>query len=302
MSKGSSGTTTVVQDTLPEYAQQYIQNILATAAGGEDGQSGLYTSPYIEYTGPRIAEESPLRDKVNLGIEQLAEVGAPYFGEAMDLQRGIIRSLETPSEFTAETAQKYMNPFLESTLEAQKQEAIADYQQRIPELAKSAVAAGAFGGSRAQLLENQAKENLLDRLAGIESEGRATAYQQAQDLFDVDRRFARDSLLAKEAGLAGLVGLGERGQSSLLERLRQLEGVGKADEARRQSELDLAYDEFTRKRDYPMEQLERFAALVRGMPTPTSRITEKLTQSNPLVDALGLGITGLQLKNLGAFG
>jgi hypothetical protein len=94
-----------------------------------------------------------------------------------------------------------------------------------------------------------------------------------------------------------LTALGEASQQSLLERLRQLEGVGKAEEARRQADLDAAYEEFLRQEAFPTEQLERFSALIRGIPLPSQRVTETVTRADPLTTLAGLGITGIQLAN-----
>ena len=291
MSKGGGGGTTVQYDQLPEYVQPYLERILET---GED----KYIKPYTEYTGDRIADEAPQRDIVNSAIEELASVGSPYFGEAMDGQRGIIRQYEEPQEFSAESAQRYMDPFLDQVLSRQKAGLLSDYEAQTAKSAKSAIGAGAFGGSRQAVLEAEREKGLLNRLADVEATGRQDAYKQAQGLFSSDRDYRLQALGAKGASLAGLAGLGERSQSSLLERLRQLEGVGKADEARRQVGLDQAYEEFQRQEAYPTEQLERFSALIRGIPLPSQRITENSVSTNPYQQLLGLGITGLQLKDL----
>ena len=291
MSKGGGGgTQQVVQTNLPEYAEPYLERIFAT---GETE----YIQPYTQYMGRRTAEESPQRQMVNQGIEALAETGAPYFGEAMDLQRGVIRQFQEPQEFTAETAQRYMDPFLDQVLERQKAGAIEDYQKQAASRAAKAVEAGAFGGSREGIMQAEAERGLLNKLADIEATGRKSAYESAQDLFAKDRAY-RSGALGSQAELAsGLAGLGAQSQTSLIERLAQLEGVGKAEEARRQLTLDEAYDEFIRQEEYPMAQLERFNQLIRGGQLPTTQTTRE--QTSALTQLAGLGITGLSLANLG---
>ena len=293
MSKGGGGgTQTVTQTNLPEYAEPYMERIFAT------GEQEMIT-PYVQYTGQRTAEEAPQRLLASQGVEALAETGAPYFGEAMDLQRGIIRQFGEPQEFTAETAQRYMDPFLEQVLERQKSGAIQDYQKQAASRAAKAVEAGAFGGSREGIMQAEAERGLLNKLADIEATGRQAAYTSAQDLFAKDRAYRAEALGAQAQGAAGLAGLGERSQTSLLERLAQLEGVGKAEEARRQLGLDLAYEEFLRAQDYPQSQLERFNALIRGYTLPTTEYQTQQTKTNALTELAGLGITGLSLANAG---
>ena len=290
MSKGGGGTQTVVQGEVPEYAEPYLKNILATA-------EQTYIRPYEEYTGPRIAEEAPQRQLASEGIEQLVEVGAPYYGEAMDLTRGIIRQYQEPQQFTTEIAQEYMTPFLEENLRRQKEAALTDYQSQAARRAADAIKAGAFGGGREGVVEAQAESSLMKRLADIEATGRQAAFEQAQQQFERDRAF-RSGQLGSQAQLAsGLAGLGESSTQAYLQRLQQLEGVGKAEEARRQLQLDQAYQEFLAQQRFPEEQLERFGALVRGTPQATRTAPVNVGQQ-----LLGLGLTGLQLAELGAFG
>jgi hypothetical protein len=291
MSKGGGGTQVVQQDGLPEYAEPYLKRILAT------GEKEIIR-PYEEYTGQLIADESPERIQVNEAIRALADAGAPYFGEAMDTTRGVIRQLGEAQEFTGENIEKYMSPFLDQVLQGQKDAAVSDYLAQRGRRASDAVAAGAFGGGREALIESQAEANLLNRLSDIEAKGRQAAFESATGLFDKDRSAREQRLLNQVATAAGLTALGEGSQESLLERLRQLEGVGKAEEAREQAGLDAAYEEFLREQGFPTEQLERFSALIRGIPLPTQRVQETVTRADPLSTLAGLGITGIQLANM----
>jgi len=293
MSKGG-GTQKVVQENLPEYAEPYLRRIFAT------GEEEL-TKPYVEYTGDRLAEEAPQRTLVNEAIEGLAEVGAPYFGESMDLTRGIIGQYGEPTYFTGETAEAYMDPFLEQVIGRQKAGALEDYERKAASRAAKAVEAGAFGGSRQGIMEAEAERGLLNRLADIEATGRKDAYASAQDLFAKDRAYRAESLAAQLEGAAGLAGLGERSQTSLIERLAQLEGVGKSEEARQQLQLDQAYEEFLAQQDYPIEQMERLNALIRGYTLPTTQTTRG-GDVNPLTQLAGYGLTGLSLYNAGLLG
>lgn len=293
MSKGG-GTQTVVQDSLPEYAQPYLESILATGAKE-------YIEPYVQYGGQRVAEESPQRLMASQGIEALVDVGEPYFGEAMDIQRGVIRQYQEPQQFTSEVAQKYMTPFLEENLSRQKEAAISDYQTQKAARDTAAIQAGAFGGSRQGIMESQAESGLLGTLADIEASGRQAAFENAQRQFESDRGYRAQSLGSQAELAGGLAGLGAQSTSAYLNRLQQLEAVGKAEEARRQLDLDQAYQEFLSQQAYPTDQLERFSALIRGIPLPSQRTTQTVTNPNVGGQLLGLGLTGLQLAELGAF-
>jgi hypothetical protein len=291
-SKSGGGTSTVVSD-LPDYARPYMQDILAT--GKEE-----YITPYVGYGGERIAPESTQRRLVSEGIESLVQTGSPYYGEAMDLTRGAIRQSQVPSEFTTEAAQRYMSPFLEQSLGRQKAAAISEYAGQTADRKAQAARAGAFGGSREAVLQGQAEKGMLNRLADIEAKGREAAFEQARAQFEADRGY-RSGQIGTQAELAsGLAGLGESSTQAYLQRLQQLEGVGKAEEARKQLELDEQYQEFMRQQGYPTEQLEKFSDLVRGIPGRAD--TTYGPPPDILTQLLGSGVTGLQLYNMGAFG
>ena len=141
---------------------------------------------------------------------------------------------------------------------------------------------------------------MLNRLADIEAKGREAAFEQAREQFEADRGY-RSGQIGTQAELAsGLAGLGESSTQAYLQRLQQLEGVGKAEEARKQLELDEQYQEFMRQQGYPTEQLEKFSDLVRGIPGRAD--TTYGPPPDILTQLLGSGVTGLQLYNMGAFG
>ena len=317
MSKGggSSGTTTVTQTNLPEYVEPYLKDVLTTAFGGTDPDTGeevkgVFTRPLEQYGGERIAAESPQRQLVSEGIEGLVEFGSPYYGETMDLTRELIQQYRQPTKFTQPSPEivaamqslglevptsavdEYMSPYIENVLEQQKSSAVSDYAQQAAGRKAQAARAGALGGSREAVQSYLAEEGLQSRLAGIEATGRQAAYEQAQQQFERDRTAEMAQRSAAMGGLRQLAGLGAESQASLLERLSQLESVGAAEEGRRQAELDLAYQDFLERRDYPERNLEKLRALISGTPFPTSTSTSAQYQSNMLKDLLGLGIQG----------
>lgn len=284
MSKDSGGGTSVVIPDVPDYAQQYVQNILA--AGEEE-----FIRPYTQYGGPRIAEVSPQRLMAQEAVEQYASEGSPVYGEALDLTRGLIREQQQPMTFGSTEAEAYMSPYYEAVVERQKASAIEDYQKQRAARDAAAVQAGAFGGSRQAVQEAQAESGLLSRLGQIEATGRQSAFENAQAQYERDRAARQQALGAQAAGIGQLSGLGGAAEQSLLGRISALEEVGAAEEVRRQLALDQAYQEFLRQQAFPEEQLSKFSALIRGTPTQTVDTAEP----NIAQQLLGLGISGVSL-------
>ena len=92
-----------------------------------------------------------------------------------------------------------------------------------------------------------------------------------------------------------LAGLGERQRAADIQGAQLLESVGRDIRSEDQGRLDLAYEDFRNQRDYPMQQYERFANLLRGVPTQMSVDEQRMVSYNPIQQALGAGISALGL-------
>ena len=98
-----------------------------------------------------------------------------------------------------------------------------------------------------------------------------------------------------------LAGLGERQRAAEIQNAQLLESVGRDIRSEDQARLDLAYEDFQRQRDYPIQQYERMAGLLRGVPVTPNVEQQRMVNYNPVQQALGAGISALGLyKGLSA--
>jgi len=98
-----------------------------------------------------------------------------------------------------------------------------------------------------------------------------------------------------------LAGLGERQRAADIQGAQLLESVGRDIRAEDQGRLDLAYEDFQRQRDYPIQQYERMAGILRGVPVTPNVEQQRMVSYNPVQQALGAGISALGLyKGLSA--
>ena len=99
--------------------------------------------------------------------------------------------------FGADQAQQYMNPYLQSALNPQLEE--ARRQSQITQLGNQAKAtqAGAFGGGRQAIMDAETQRALGSNLANITGQGYNTAYDKAMGQFNADQ--ARQ-MQAQQAG------------------------------------------------------------------------------------------------------
>ena len=205
-------------------------------------------------------------------------------------------------DFDTAAAQQYMSPYMQNVVNVQKQQAIQDFNQQNAARAASAIQAGAFGGSRQAVAQGMAGQELSRQLSNIQASGQQKAYESAQQQFVADRAARMD---AEKLGLgaaemvgaqgAQLAKLGQMARDGDVQAAQMLESIGKAQEARQQAGLDIAYEDFVRQRDYPREQLQFYSSILRGVPVQPSTETTKFQSYNPVQQLLGTGISALGL-------
>ena len=149
---------------------------------------------------------------------------------------------------------------------------------------------------------------------------RASEQGRVQQAMEQSRQFgAGQSLAAEQAAMAGagqlgtmaqglgglgmnvgslgqsIVGLGEKQRAADIQGAQLLETIGRDIRAEDQARLDMSYEDFARQRDYPMQQYERMAGVLRGVPVTPNVEEQRMVSYNPLQQALGAGISGLGL-------
>ena len=230
MTTTAGGTTS---SGLSDWAQPYIVGS-ATDPGYLTKAKALGNEGYKAYTGPLTAGESQLQTKAFQGIGGLSVpssigtaattagnvanrfAGMSYnpsqfgnqFAAPGAYQTGqFTNQYQAPDAyqagqfdtgtFGADQAQQYMNPYLQSALNPQLEE--ARRQSQITQLGNQAKAtqAGAFGGGRQAIMDAETQRALGSNLANITGQGYNTAYDKAMSQFNADQ--ARQ-MQAQQAG------------------------------------------------------------------------------------------------------
>ena len=152
-----------------------------------------------------------------------------------------------------------------------------------------------------QNLEAALRTQQLGAQTGLEA---LRANQQA----DLERQRMREQSRQFGANL-GLQGLAQAGQSaqtlanlgavrqqSDLSRLGFQQQTAAQNQALNQQFLDTAYQDFLRRRDYPLEMLQQYSSLLRGVPVAPTSTTTTYAPSPSLASQLagaGLGVAGM---------
>lgn len=267
-STGTTNTTTGVTSTAPQqtgtesslsnWVGPYVTEMLGRGAA-------LAKGPYQTYTGELTAGPSELQQQAWQGISGLQ---IPT-GQQMSY---------TPTSFTdTGVSQQYMNPYVQTALNPQIEE--ARRQAQIENLKNKAAAtrAGAYGGSRQALMESENQRNLLQNLANITGQGYQKAYDAAAAQYNTEQ--GRQQAAAKQAQDFGLAGLAAQGTAGATQRDIEQQGVA-AD-----------YAQFQEARDYPYKQVQYMQSLLQGLPLAAQSYTYSTpsTLSNILSSAGGIG-------------
>jgi hypothetical protein len=257
----SGGVTSGAVDTttssgLAPYVGDYTTQTLGEAQAAA-------AKPYEAYSGPLTAGASDLQTTAFQGVKDMASTGY------------------TPTTFTSGTfdtaaANKYMNPFLDASLNPQMKELRRQAQiNNMGSLAKAG-RAGAMSGDSRNLMESEGIRNLLSKQSDVLGQGYATAYDKAMQQFNTEQTQGMDAQKASEASrvysadfskglLSDMANLGKT------QRDIEAEGVA-ADKT-----------EFEKQRDYDKEMAQYKIGMLQKLPVG-STTTEANT--NPVTDLL----------------
>lgn len=279
---GGNATQTQVTD-LPDWAKPYAKESLGQAAALTD----LEKNPYQAYSGDRQADFTGLQTKAFQGADTMAPSAAMGTAAQMAGQAGLgalgAGSAFNPyqtGQFTGQTAQSYMNPYMQNVVDIQKREAQRSADIAGTQRAGQATRAGAFGGSRQAIMEAEAGRNLAQQMGDIQATGQQAAYQDAAS------RFAQEQQLREQSRQYG-AGLGMQGYQTALTGAGQLANIGQQtfgqemdinklqqqygtqQQAFAQQGMDTRYQDFLNQQRYPYQQLEFMNSMLRGTPMGT---------------------------------
>ena len=259
-----------------------LSNWVGPYVGGMLGQGqALANLPYQAYTGPLTAGASPLQTGAfgtAAGLTTPTNIGtaAGTAGDIATKAQGLSYTPGTTS-FDATQASAYMNPYLESALKPQLDEARRQSQITQQGNAAKMTAAGAFGGGRQAILDAETQRTLANTQANITGTGYSTAYDKAMAQFNADQaRKAQEAQFGATYGLqglqTGLQGAQAQGQLGLQQNQAGLANLAAQMEAGNvqrgiESEgiaADKAQFEEARSNPYKMVQFQQ--SLLQGLP------------------------------------
>ena len=219
-----------IESNLSNWAGPYVTNMLG------QGQA-LANMPYQAYMGPLTAGQSSLQNQgfgaaaglttpssLTSAAQTAGDVaatakGLPAYGATTFGNQYTAPTAGTPTTFTNQytapgayspttsafdtsQATAYMNPYLQTALNPQLDEARRQSQITGQQNAAKMTQAGAFGGSRQAILDAENQRNLGTNLANITGQGYNTAYGNAMSQFNADQaRKMNESQFGAQQGM-----------------------------------------------------------------------------------------------------
>lgn len=278
--------TTQTQVILPQWYEDYAKRLLGRAEAATTGD-------YIQYDKPRIA---PFQNEQERAFDLYSQgMGSyqPYLNAATTATNRAMGSFTDPG-----VANRYMNPYIQNVVSGIGSTAARNLSENIlPQLNRTFVGGGTFGGSRSAEFMRRAVRDTQSQALSKQMEAMADAYKSGVDLYGAEAGRALE-------GAQRYASLGETEQNQRLRELTGLESIGAKRQELAQKSADLRYEDFQRQRDFPLEQVRQFGNIGSGVsPSGSGTTIKNEPGTSGLGTALGVGATILgTIGALGGFG
>ena len=343
--------TTVSNTNIPEYARPYVETMLGTtqqqlynyetdpATGQKYATSMKGYTPFSEDPSKYFAGFSPLQEQsftgaANLGTSPQLDTatgiaglaGQRAMGAQYDPTQFNAQQVGT-QDYTGQNVSQYMNPYMQSVVDIQQREAQRQADIAGTQRAGQAVRSGAFGGSRAGIMEAEAARNLATQKGDIQAQGQNAAFQNAQQQFNTQQQRDLQAQLANQgAGLqtqqmgeqsrqygagygmqglqTGLQAAGQLGQLGQTQYGQQVGNInlqnqlGAQQQAQQQAILNQQIQNYAMAQQYPQQQLAFMSNMLRGLPMQST--TTNMYQAAPsnVSQLAGLGMAGYGMARM----
>ena len=334
--------TTVNNTSIPDYARPYVETMLGTTqqqlynyetdptTGQKFATSMKGYTPFSEDPSKYVAGFSPMQEQsfksaANMGTSPQLDTASGIAGLAG--QRGMGAQYD-PTQFnaqqvgtqdyTGQNVNQYMNPYMQNVVDIQQREAQRQADIAGTQRAGQAVRSGAFGGSRAGVMEAEAARNLAMQKGDIQAQGQNAAFQNAQQQFNTQQQRDLQAQLANQgAGLqaqqmgeqskqygagygmqglqTGLQAAGQLGQLGQTQYGQQLSNIGLQNQmgaqqqAQQQGILNQQIQNYAMAQQYPQQQLAFMSNMLRGLPMQSTTANMYQAAPSAVSQLAGLG-------------
>ena len=297
-----STATQSVTTRLPEFQEQYIADLLTSAQNlfkpVSEGGKGL-SMPFVQQqlAGLSEGQQQAIQAALDTGVGSFQ----PFLTEskeALTSGLGQAQQLAAGAGMSPTAYQEYMDPFLDDVVQRAQDDIGRQGRIQEQQAAAQAVGSGAFGGSRAAVLQGEIGRNTLEQQARTGERLRSAGFSQASKLAqDAAAQQLRQAQLTGglAQGLAGgLASLGLQGQQMGTQDINTLLGIGGLQQQQDQQALNVAQQNALAQQQLPFQQLGFLGDIFRGVPALQQQTTQTYTPPPSLLSQ-GIGLLGAGL-------
>ena len=268
----STGVPTVATG-ITGISQQAGESAKDFAARQQAAKAFTTRQQSLKGIAPQIAGQTALQQQAT----QLAGQGV---GSYQPFVAGAQQLMGPGGGTGAGSIQEYMSPYQQQVIDVSLQEFDRNAGINRQKMRDSAVAAGAFGGGRDQVMQSEYQLGSDRERALLQANLQQQGFQQAQA--------ARGQDFERQKGLASMVPGLQR------QDIQTLGSVGAADQTQSQAQLDATREAARQATFLPQENLSRYAGQVAGLMGgyPGSTQQTNVPNPSPMQNALSMG-TGL---------
>lgn len=265
-SSGSDTQKSTTQTKLPDWVNKAAKGNYATAVK-------IASRPYTAYPFQRIAGFSGDQNNAMSMLRNYAPQAAAN-GGAFSVPRVIDDIGEGGS------IDKYMSPYIENVLDRTQTRIRQATDVARQTNAGSLHQGGAFGDARHGIADAEIEERGIQQMGDAAANAYAAAYDNAMGLRQYDINNLYNSDQATQAH-----------QQAFMQYLDSLYRSGSNQQALDQNSLELAYQDFLRQQNYPIEQYNLLVAGLNSTPYETTTVN-KTKVDTPSAAAQILGTIG----------
>lgn len=201
---------------------------------------------YTPYTEQRVAGLSENEQTAsNLAADAVSNNTA---GQYLD-KAGALTDDVAASDWTTETAQKYMNPFTDLVVNQSLKKNKEAYGENLASLQAKSASAGAFGGDRATMLESNLTKDYLETTGDLAAKGNYEAYNNASQMWQADNNRKLNAANSYRAVGGDISRLNSSQITDLIK-------TGQTDRLLEQAQLDVNYQDFIDERDWSVTNIQ----------------------------------------------
>lgn len=330
MGKGGDKSTASTTSELGTFAQPYYEDLIKrTQQTSQQGYTPYNGQRLANFSGDTNQAFQMIRNQAAAGTggldaaQQVAAGVGNYTPQGIAAANVDAGANYNPTSVADADLSGYMNQYTSNVLDVNKDKALRRYQEQQATRDTNAVKAGAFGGDRRFVSDSLAQRDLNEQLDTMNAEAMAAAYDRATGLYQDDEKLRYDAFTTganrratvdtanADRGLSAAIAdeearrlggslrldaaksaadMAQQWQDMGFRNAEALSGVGAKIQQREQAGLDLAYNDFTKQRDWGKENLNFYAGILNGAPIqPNTETTQEEAKPDFLSQLLGLG-------------